>query len=187
MMEHSDACFTSLGTYSVELTHYRSLMQPPADGPRGTYVAYFELAGKRASPGAESRFSPRRAARICGKAWSAATSPAATISGVLVKSSHTNCFTSGSMMISACVRQARSECRCIMLNERLRMSVSVRGCPRLPDSRYTATTMSAPSKSTPSMGTGAVKKPSTSVLLLGADIVVAVYLESGNLGQPRTL
>src|SRR5256884_1344288 len=123
-------------------------------------AAYFRIAVERLPPGAESRFSPRSAARICGKACRAATSPAATMSGVLVKSSHTNCLTSGSMMISACARQAKSACRCMILKERLRISVSVRGCSMFPDSRYTAMTMSAPSKSTPSMGTGAVRKRS---------------------------
>src|SRR5689334_8040515 len=37
------------------------------------------------------------------------------------------------------------------------------GSPRFPDSRYTAMTRSAPSKRTPSIGTGAVRKPSTKV------------------------
>src|SRR5205807_8851360 len=50
-------------------------------------AAYFRIAVERLPPGAESRFSPRSAARICGKACRAATSPAATMSGVLVKRS----------------------------------------------------------------------------------------------------
>src|SRR5437879_5164129 len=40
-------------------------------------------------------------------------------------------------MISACARQARSTCRCMRLNELLRISVSVLGCSMFPDSRYT--------------------------------------------------
>ena len=59
----------------------------------------------RVAPSAQaagSRFPPPRAFKISGSAASAAAAPTATNSSVRVKSSHTNGFTSGSMMTSAC-------------------------------------------------------------------------------------
>ena len=57
----------------------------------------------------------------------AAASPTATRSLVRVKSSQTKGFTSGSMMTSACWRQAKSAWRWMMVNDRLMTSAAVRG------------------------------------------------------------
>src|SRR6266699_3182537 len=99
---------------------------PVADGK---VEASFRLSPERFSEGLAAWLTQR------GKAASVAASPAAIISGVLLKSSHTKGFTSGSMTMSACVRQERSLCRWMMLKERLRTSVNVRGCSMLSASR----------------------------------------------------